>query len=59
MDNYTIAELWERACEFDKIPTGTKFAEFSENNYWAKEYDKAMSLYFKYQVAMRQMVSGG
>ena len=59
MANYSIPELWELACKFDKIPTGTKFAHFSENNYWAKQYDKAMNLYSKYQVASRQMISGG
>ena len=58
MPNYTIQELFELACEEDKIPTDTEFAVFSENNYWAKQYDKAVSLYCKYQVAMRQMTGG-
>jgi hypothetical protein len=57
--SYTIPELWELACKEDKIPTDSKFVEFSPDNYWAKQYDKAMTLYFKYQTAMRIMNSQG
>jgi hypothetical protein len=58
-ETHTINELWKLACEADGISPDSKFVEFSENNYWAKKYNTAMMLYAKYQVAMRQMVSGG
>ena len=57
--SHTIPELWELACKEDKIPTDSKFVEFSPDNYWAKQYDKAMELYFKYQTQMRIMISQG
>ena len=56
---YTIPELWELACKEDNLPIDSKFVEFSPDNYWAKQYDKAVSLYFKYQTAMRIMISQG
>ena len=48
--NYTIKEAWRNACEEEGIPVDTKFAEFSDDNQWAKRYEKAMHLYFRWVV---------
>ena len=35
-------DLWRKACEFDGIPSDSKFVEFSEGNRFAEFYNKAM-----------------
>jgi hypothetical protein len=59
MESHTIPELWELACKEDNIPTDSKFVEFSPDNYWAKQYDKAMTLYFKYRAGQIELLSRG
>ena len=41
--SYTLTPkaIWDKACKYDKIPTGSKFVVFSPKNPWAKEYDKS------------------
>jgi hypothetical protein len=56
-ETYTIKEAWENACKEEGVPPDSKFVVFSENNYWAKRYDKAVQLYFKSQQMMHQLNS--
>jgi len=37
-----IKALWKKACAFDHIPTDSKFVEFSKENPYMKDYNKAI-----------------
>ena len=37
-----IKKLWQKACAFDHIPTNAKFVEFSTENPYTKDYNKAI-----------------
>ena len=54
---YTIKEAWANACEEEGIPTDSKFVVFSDDNQWAKRYEKAMLLYFTSLKASKALVS--
>ena len=54
-ESHTIQELWTLACKEEGIPPDSKFVVFSDNNYWAKRYDKAVSLYLTYKRAIAGM----
>jgi len=42
---YTIKEAWRYACQEEGVSEDTKFVVFSDDNQWAKRYNKAMSLH--------------
>lgn len=55
----TVAELrqeldakWRQACEYDGMPEGTKFAIFSADNPFYKEYQKLMGRWMFAQQAI-------
>lgn len=37
-----VAQLWEKACEFDGIPPDSKFVIFSDENKFAKFHGQAI-----------------
>ncbi len=37
-----VKELWNKMCEWDKVPPDSKFVEFSDDNPYAKEYNEAI-----------------
>ena len=39
-----VRALWIKACEFDNIPTNSKFVVSSAANPYVAQYQKAMSL---------------
>jgi len=38
----SVSLVWARACEFEGIPTDSKFVVFSDTNKWAKLYNELM-----------------
>ena len=47
MTKWTIKQLWDKACEYDRIPFDSKFVVFSDHNPWMKKYNFAISAYLK------------
>ncbi len=37
-----VKELWNKMCEWDKVPPDSKFVEFSDDNPYAKKYNEAI-----------------
>lgn len=52
----TVKATWKRACEEDNIDPNSKFVVFSDNNKFAKFYDKAVQ---EYQENLRTYQEGG
>ena len=42
MQDDNTKKLWQKACAFDKIPSDSKFVEFSKENPYVKDYNKAI-----------------
>ncbi len=58
METYTIREAWVNACKEDGIDPESKFVEFSENNAWAKKYERAVELYLAAKVEAHRLAGG-
>lgn len=37
---FTPTQLWNNACKYDRLPSNSEVASFSDKNPWAKRYDK-------------------
>jgi hypothetical protein len=44
---WTLKQLWDKACEYDRIPIGSKFVVFSDHNPWLKKYNFAITAYLR------------
>jgi len=42
-----LTQLWNKACEFDRISPNSKFVVFSAKNPWAKKYNTLAVLMLK------------
>lgn len=43
---WTIKQLWDKACEYDRIPPKSTFVVFSDHNPWIKKYNFAITAAF-------------
>ena len=41
---YTLKDLWNKACEFDRIEPSSLFVVFSTDNPWAKKHNTLVLL---------------
>lgn len=41
-NKWTLKQLWDKACEYDRIPPKSSFVVFSDHNPWAKKYNFGM-----------------
>lgn len=44
-----VKNLWNKACEFDKIPSDSKFVTFSDKNPFVKEYNEAVGQLMRFK----------
>jgi hypothetical protein len=44
---WTLRQLWDKACEYDRIPPKASFVVFSDHNPWKRKYDRAVDAWLR------------
>ena len=47
MTKLTLKQLWDKACEYDRIPPKAQFVVFSKHNPWMAKYNAAINAYIR------------
>jgi hypothetical protein len=50
-----VKKAWKKACEYDKIASGSKFVVFSASNPYAVKYNEAMERFLN----AKRLIHGG